>query len=122
MKLRYPKAAFIWNLRRCAYGSSTSSLFNCAPPNWAKYLGIAPIGDEIGIEGGSEACAKSASGEGGGGAGELGGGGGDPAVGGVGGGDGAEWQKAPFLHSGTVRGVPSIWGCPVVEVWVHLRL
>jgi len=44
--LLYRTAAFVWNLRCCAYGSSTSSFFDCAPPNWEQYLGLAPIADE----------------------------------------------------------------------------
>jgi len=90
--LLYRTAAFVWNLRCCAYGSSTSSFFDCAPPNWEQYLGLAPIVDEGVNEGGSDAGAEGADGEGGGGAGECGGGGGAPVVWGVGEGAGADGQ------------------------------
>lgn len=85
-------AAFLCNLRCCAYGSSTSSFFDCAPPSWEQYLGLAPIVDEGVNEGEFDAVAEGNDGEGGGGAGQCGGGGGAPVDRCVGGGAGADGQ------------------------------
>jgi len=41
--LLYKTGALVWNLRCCAYGGPTSTLFHCPPPTWRQYLGIAGV-------------------------------------------------------------------------------
>jgi len=49
----YSTAAFVWNLRCCTYGSSTSSFFDFNPPSVEQYLVLAPIEEVAGAPGGT---------------------------------------------------------------------
>jgi len=70
--LQYRTAALIWNLRCCAYGGATSTIFKCPPPTWQEYLGLheegsaGPTAEDPGAEGKAgcgdeEGCGAGAS-------------------------------------------------------------